>query len=63
MGAPVACHFVNSCQMNDVSRTCFHCILKAANLDITDARFLVNQTGLQHDMDGLTWKILLACLL
>ena len=63
MEAPVACHFVNICQMNGVSRTCFLCILKATNLDITDDRFLVSQTGLQQDTVRLTWKILVACLL
>ena len=40
MEAPVACHFVNICQMSGISRTCFHCILKTANLDIADDRFL-----------------------
>ena len=36
---PVSCHFVNACQIEGVFRTCFHCNLKASNLDITDGRF------------------------
>ena len=57
--APVACRFVNTCQIIGVSRTCFHCILKVAILDITGNRLKVIQTGLlqtglQHDTKTLT---------
>ena len=37
--APVACHFLNAYQISGVFRTCFHCTLKASDLDITDGRF------------------------
>ena len=45
MDAPVACHFVNACQINGVFRTCFHCNLKASSLDITMADFRCFRLG------------------